>query len=70
MPEFNSMKIMLAYAEQFSDMIANAFETDFENHTKQFINENLIYSVISIFGLGLLLIAIKYRWGFVNKQRK
>ena len=34
MPEFNSMKIMLAYAEQFSDMIANAFEEDIENHTK------------------------------------
>lgn len=51
-------------------MIAEAFEVDFEDYSKKFINQNLIYSTLSIFGLGLLLLAIKYRWRFVSKQRK
>ncbi len=51
-------------------MMDDALELDLKEAIKYYANRTVVYSGLSILGLAILCLAIRYRWNFVNMQRK
>jgi hypothetical protein len=68
--EMKNMKYILAYVEQFMEMVIEGTEKDFSEQLRELRVFAIVFSVVSIGCLVVLFYAIKIRWCKLIRERK
>jgi hypothetical protein len=68
--QLKGMKFMLAYLEEFMDMIKRAFWVDLQKEIDSFVKRVDVLSGVALVAVMVLLVGVKVRWRKIRRDKR